>query len=322
VYQLETLSPADLPATLAIVLATPGSDIRSGQRQVTGFCTYLTQSPVQWEGLRCGPCDAPSAVYFALLLPGRTAIVMVPSPGERGIEPADQLHATQVGLARLGERGLHYAQALVDPAAAAQSALLEQAGFRPLAPLDYLERDAVHPWVEPPAPDEAEWLDYEARTHREFAAVVLATYQDSLDCPELTGLRPIDDILAGHKASGRFDPRLWELARLEGRAAGCLLLARLTHAPMLEVVYMGVVPELRRRGVGGLLLRRALAQCRTAGARRLTVVVDHRNEPARRLYGRFALAPAARRNAYIYRWKRGPTCVTGARHPAHPVDNL
>jgi mycothiol synthase len=321
VYPLEPISPADLRAVLGVVLAAPGSGVRAAAHQVSGFHEYLGQSPVQWEGLRCGPRRAPVAVFFALLLPGRTAIVMVPAPGELGIDPDEQLRVTRAGLARLGARDLHYAQALLEPGATALAALLAAAGFCPLAVLDYLERDALHPWVDPPAPEEAEWIPYDERTHRAFAEIVLATYRDSQDCPELTGLRPIDDILAGHKASGRFEPQLWELARVDGRTAGCLLLAPLTHAPMLEVVYVGVVPECRRRGVGRLLLRRALGKCHAVGARRLTVVVDDRNEPAKRLYARLGLLPVARRNVCFYRWKWVPRVGNACTPPGDAVDN-
>jgi ribosomal protein S18 acetylase RimI-like enzyme len=300
----EPLQLADLPVSVAILLATPGSGRAADARQVRGFCEYLAQGPVRWEGWRFGQRNTPSALFFALLLPGRTAIVMIPSPGEHGIEPGEQLQITQTGLARLGERDLHYAQALIEPEAAAKRALLEQIGLQPLAPLEYLERAVAYPWADPPAPDEAEWVSYDEQTHAEFAEVIAATYQESRDCPELTGLRPIEDVLAAHRAAGFFDPALWELARVGGQAAGCLLLSRLAQAPMLEVVYMGVVPAMRRRGVGQLLLRRALAQCRAGGARRLTVVVDGRNEPAKRLYARFALMPVARRDAYLYRWRR------------------
>lgn len=302
---LDTLGPEDLHAALSILLAAPGSRVPADRRHVTGFCEYLKQCAVQWVGLRCGPRAAPSAIFFALLLPGRTAIVMVPSPGEQGIVEEDQRQVTAVGLARLRERGLHFAQALIEPESSAQRALLEREGFRLLAPLDYLERDVSRPAVSPPSPSEAEWVPYSAGTHGEFAAVMLATYEGSLDCPELTGLRPIDDVIAGHRASGRFDGRLWELARVDGQIVGCLLLAQLVHAPLAEIVYMGVVPAARRRGIGRLLLRRALEQCRVIGANHLTVVVDHRNEPARKLYARFALVPVARRNAYLLRWACG-----------------
>jgi GNAT superfamily N-acetyltransferase len=298
------LDAADLRAVLPVLLAEPGSGVRAGQQPVRGFLEYLKQTGIEWEGVRCGPRECPSAVLLALVLPGRTGIVMIPSPGEHGIERPDQLRATEAGMARLSRRELHYVQALLEPQAAGKQAVLKHIGFRPLAPLVYLERDATYPWVEPPTDADAEWVPYSAGTHGEFGQVVLATYENSWDCPELTGLRPIDDILASHKASGRFDPQLWELARIQGRAAGCLLLAQLVQAPLVEIVYMGVVSEFRRQGVGRLLLRRALAQCRAVGAGRLTVVVDDRNAPAKRLYGRFALLAVASRDAWFYRWQR------------------
>jgi ribosomal protein S18 acetylase RimI-like enzyme len=76
----------------------------------------------------------------------------------------------------------------------------------------------------------------------------------------------------------------------------------MVHGPVLELVYMGVMPAWRRRGVGTLLLRRALARCREVGAKEITVVVDVRNTPARRLYERFAFTTVAQREAHLYRW--------------------
>ncbi len=197
---------------------------------------------------------------------------------------------------------LHYAQALIEPEAAGKRALLAQAGFVPLTTLLYQERSAKFPWVDPPPDSEVEWIRYGADTHAGFAETVLTTYEGSLDCPELTGLRPIADIFGAHQAAGRFDPALWELARCNGQSAGVLLLSRMVHGPVLELVYMGVVPAWRRRGVGALLLRRALERCRERGAKEITVVVDVRNTPARRLYERFAFATVAQREACLYRW--------------------
>lgn len=301
--QIKALQPADLAPVLAYLLATPGGGKPADESRVADFCDYLAECPVKWEGLRFGPPEAPTGLFFALLLPGATATVMLPPPDAPGIVPADQVRVTTAGLAGLRARRLHFAQVLLPAEAGAQRPLLEQVGFRPLASLIYLERDARYPWAEPPAPGEAEWLGYEEQKRALFGEVVLATYQDSLDCPELTGLRPIDDILTAHQASGRFDPRLWEVAHIDGQPAGCILLARLRHGAMLEIVYMGVVPAWRRRRVGGLLLRRALEHCRSVGARQLTVVVDSRNQPAKRLYARFGFVRVARREAYLYRWR-------------------
>lgn len=301
--QFETIEPGELRPALAYLLAPPGGSLAAARSHVPAFCEYLAQGAVQWEGLRCGRRSAPTGLFFALLLPGRTAIVMIPTPGDHGIVPERQFAVARAGLDRLAGHNLHFAQALLELDAPGKRALLERAGFALLAPLIYLERDVAFPWVDPPAAGTAEWVRYGARTHAEFAAVVLATYEDSLDCPELTGLRPIDDILAAHQASGQFDPALWELARIDGQSAGCILVSRVTHAPILEIVYMGVIAGCRRRGVGELLLRRALEQCRAVGAQRLTVVVDNRNEPAKRLYTRFGFAPLTQRDAYLFRWQ-------------------
>ncbi|MCK4343097.1 MAG: GNAT family N-acetyltransferase [Phycisphaerae bacterium] len=300
--EFEPLRASDLDQVLPHLLATSGGDKPARGRPLKSFYDYLAAGTLEWQGLRSGSAAAPSGLFFAVLLPGATAIVMIPAPGVGGIDPADQLAITVAGLAELRHRRLHYAQALLEPEAAAKCELLEQAGFRPLAPLIYLERGASYPRVDPPAAHEAEWISYGAGSRAKFAEVVLATYHESRDCPELAGLRPIDDILASHQASGHFDPRLWELARVAGRSAGCLLLSRLAEGDLLEIVYMGVVPAYRRQGVGTLLLLRALEQCRHVGVPRLTVVVDERNDPAKRLYNRFAFTPVSKRDAYLYRW--------------------
>jgi ribosomal protein S18 acetylase RimI-like enzyme len=295
------LAAAELPDVLATLLAALGGP-RAGRGQVQSFLLYLRQPELAWEALRYGTRAAPQALLLTVLLPGRTAMLLMPHPGEHGIAIDAQRDLLTAALTQPRRPALHYAQVLLEPEAAAKRAVLEAADFKQLAPLAYLERDVVFPWVEPPAPDAAAWVSYSAATHARFAQTVLATYEHSLDCPELTGLRPIEDVLAAHRASGRFDARLWELAVVGERIAGCLLLAQHTHGALLEVVYMGVVPEFRRRGVGRLLLARALEHCRRVAARQLTIVVDQRNVPACTLYSNFGLRVVARRTAWFFRW--------------------
>jgi GNAT superfamily N-acetyltransferase len=297
----EFWSDRDLRRALGILLAAPARGHSADRETIDGFLTTLRQTDIRWSGYRCTRGGSISGMILSLILPGRTALLIPANPGDFEIDFLDQLRLTAAALDSLSRERLHYAQALAECDAAGKRELLQRAGFAELAPLTYLRRKVMYPWVEPPPPEAVTWTPYDASTHAEFARTLLATYEDSLDCRELAGVRAADDILASHRAAGRFTPRLWELARVEGEHAGCLLLARIEPHAMLEVVYMGVAARFRKRGLGALLLRRALQQARADGARDLTLVVDERNTPARRLYERFSFREVAARTAY---WRR------------------
>lgn len=298
---VERVRNSELASTLSYVLASPGQSPGATGPQVRSFQEYVELCCLDWEGFRIGSAQTPRACLVALLLPGRTAITLIPEPNANGIDPNAQRELTLHALRELAAHRLHYSQALLEPEAAGRRSLLESVGFSPLAPLIYLERDVTYPWSDPPRPNDAQWVAYSPATHPDFEATVEATYQDTLDCPELAGLRPVADVLASHKASGYFDPQLWQLARIGDDYAGCMLLSRLIHGPVIELVYLGVVTAWRHRGIGRLLLRRALAECRRVRARRLTTVVDQRNAPARRMYEDFGFSIVGQRDAYLWR---------------------
>jgi GNAT superfamily N-acetyltransferase len=300
VGRIETVEESDLEHVLTRVLAAPGATAAAPRAQVVSLMSYISAGALEWRALRYCRQRRETALLFSLLLPGRTAIVFAPAPGAPGVVLPDQQRLLAVGLERLGINQLYYVQSLVEPEAKGKRKLLQEGGFRHLTQLIYQQRGATFPWFDPPDSEAAVWVDYAETRHDAFARLLRATYEDSLDCPELTGLRPIDAAIASHKAAGVFDPALWEIACVDGEHAGCILLAPLSYGSLLEIVYMGVAAGWRRRGVGTLLLRRALQQCRALGKGELTAVVDQRNEPARRLYARFGFRQTVRREAYIY----------------------
>jgi GNAT superfamily N-acetyltransferase len=122
---------------------------------------------------------------------------------------------------------------------------------------------------------------------------------ESLDCPELTGLRPIAEVLAGHRATGLFDSSLWWVARRGEEPVGVMLLNRIPDVEALEVVYMGVAQAARGTGVADGLLDQAVAAAKQAGASTLALAVDQRNTPARRLYTRWGFTETGARDAWI-----------------------
>jgi [ribosomal protein S18]-alanine N-acetyltransferase len=74
-----------------------------------------------------------------------------------------------------------------------------------------------------------------------------------------------------------------------------------TAADEAEVLLIAVVPELRRRGFGRVLLRHAIAAARTAGAATMWLEVAADNPGPIALYRAEGFAEAGRRPGYYHR---------------------
>jgi ribosomal protein S18 acetylase RimI-like enzyme len=134
----------------------------------------------------------------------------------------------------------------------------------------------------------------------EFAATVARTYEGTLDCPELNGIRAIDEIMAGHRAQGKFHPDYWWLAIVDGVPAGVVLLAEMADGTSWELAYLGVVPEQRGRGLARSLLTHALHALSERSAAYVILAVDERNRPARRLYEALGFVQIESSDVYLY----------------------
>ena len=196
------------------------------------------------------------------------------------------------------------AQALLEPRETAGLAAFREAGFMQVGELAYLRADAATSTILMP-PDvwhNLSWPDGvrvlrvvdlpEGQRDEAVVAALEATYEGTLDCPELCGLRSPEDVLASHKSVGDFNPALWWLVLLDGRPAGCSLFNVNPPLSSAELVYFGLAPSLRGRGLSSPLLSVSMsAACaRTSGApsgvRSVLCAVDLRNTPALRLYRR------------------------------------
>jgi len=240
------------------------------------------------------------AACACLEMPGRTATVLLP-PLRDQPDLAELIVALLVALAdQAARRGVRLLQAILEREdTALEASVLARAGFTFLAELLYMQGPTNAPIPPGRTGPPLSWTTYAPETHAVFAEIIQASYQGSLDCVGLGGLRDIEDIIAAHKATGQFDPRCWFVALLHGKPAGVLLLAGQPACAACEVVYMGVAPWARGRGVGSAMMRRALRVAHERGAACLTLAVDEANVPARRLYERFGLRETARRRAWI-----------------------
>ena len=80
---------------------------------------------------------------------------------------------------------------------------------------------------------------------------------------------------------------------------GVLLLNVVEGTAGLEIVYIGVAQPSRRTGVADALLERTFDLARSVSARYVTLAVDRRNDPARRMYARWGFAEAVTRAAFV-----------------------
>lgn len=234
----------------------------------------------------------------AVEAPGGAALVFAPL-GARG-------HAMRAASACLGvlteaarDRSVHLLQVLVDPESPDPTPILAPAGFRYLTRLLYLAR---HEQAAVPVFREAcelDWVQYTADRTALFEEAIELTYAQSLDCPELTGLRSTADVLAGHRATGEFDPSTWWVAVRRDAPVGIMLLSGIPGRRALEIVYMGVAQASRGTGVADALVHRAVRVGGTMNANTLTLAVDQRNTPARRMYARWKFTQVMLRDAWI-----------------------
>jgi ribosomal protein S18 acetylase RimI-like enzyme len=232
------------------------------------------------------------------VLPGRVAAVWAPEvrPSWRRAKFAAQL--VQSALAELQARGIRLAQAVLDESAGSQAAQdLEHGGMPRITELLYLERETGTPLECTSRPSRYlglsescssttfDWRPFDAAVEAEFRSVLHATYQGSLDMPELDGARSLDDILQGHRCAGRFVADRWQLGRIAGepQAAAVLLLAEIPERSVWEIIYLGLTPAARGRGLGREALGHALELARPH-VPWVELAVDLRNYPATRLY--------------------------------------
>ncbi len=241
-----------------------------------------------------------------LLVPGsgRTAMLFTSTPGDpAAIRELGDVIDHACGAA--GDAAL--AQALLAPEETAVAEALRHAGFEELADLAYLRRarPTAGEFVPGALPAEIDLLSVATldapaeRIDGWLMAAMRRSYTATLDCPRLCELRRTEDVLESHRATGEHDPSLWWLVRHAGEPAGVMLFSPSVAQSTLELVYLGVDPALRGRGLARRILEHGLATLAGRQEASVTCAVDLRNMPARRLYERLGFADVSRRRAFV-----------------------
>lgn len=238
------------------------------------------------------------------------AIVCTTTPGAGGLVWPPQARAdcaqvavedslVRAAITRLEKRGAKLAQALLAGSDNHLGPALTRNGFTHVTSLWYLRHnlELAEPLLRSSV--RLEYQSYAACDRGLFHRTLLATYEATMDCPEVNNVRTIDDIIEGHKSQGIHDPTRWQLAWHEGAPIGVLVLTEVPEWEGWDLAYLGVVPQARGRGLGRELTLKAIYEAKIAEQSQLTLSVDARNRPAWHLYQKSGFEPFDQREVYL-----------------------
>jgi len=174
-----------------------------------------------------------------------------------------------------------------------------------------------------------------------FNQLVEATYSGTLDCPALAHYRTTSETLRGYQTSASFAPDLWfevfDTNGSDNTPIGCMILAKHDESqektetsdanrdtaeavssrtaetesnrnpahspegPVLEIVYMGLIPETRGKGLGRRLVEQAAKVAVSLGGTRFILGVDQTNRPARDIYTAQGMTPLLSETVWVKR---------------------
>ncbi len=283
-------------AVLSVLLTgAPGSALAAAQ-----FRAFAQENQYTLEHL-WGAYEAGRCVIAALVVPspGRTGMLFL-SPQRRAGRAGQAAELVRRLLNSLDPRKLTLVQALLDPSQSHEAQVVEQAGGRKLAQLIYMQRRSRRSEEALSLPHGMTLLTWREDRRSLFAQAIERSYEKTLDCPGLVGMRDVDDVIAGHMAAGEFDPDLWRVVSDGKRGLGVLLINGVPHRPAAELVYLGLAPKVRGIGLGRGLVTLALDSAARRGARQVILAVDEGNTPALALYRSLGFTHSARKLALIF----------------------
>ncbi len=247
-------------------------------------------------------------VALAVVGSGKTAMLFHSNPDNLSSlgstqtqtqEIADSIKAAITGLSAYSPDRVTLAQSLIETNMDWAVQACTQAGMICVGTLDYMRMpiNSKFPNSNPAIKQTNDWpAGITVRTmtsihpsapnsdYNNLIQALEGSYIDTLDCPELCGLRSMEDVVESHKATGDFNPQHWHLIFKDGAPAGCCLLTHIPQSNSVELVYLGLSPPVRGLGLGRTVLSHAIAQLDIPQLREVSCAVDDRNTPAINIY--------------------------------------
>jgi ribosomal protein S18 acetylase RimI-like enzyme len=293
------LCPAEeRPEALAILYQHLPPDERQAQVE-----KLLAPEAVRLDGLiTCKDKNELLGVVFCMSSPGRVMMMWTPriALGVTESEKKKVLASLVEAAKNYGrDREARFVQLLGDEPQPPFDVVLDEAGFFLLTQLVYARRPVMSGEYIEPLPQGIELVSYSDDLREELLELLAKSYEGSLDCPELNGIRSMDDIFESHRGENPFDPERWKLVRSKGEWIGCILLSAVEKDRLIEISYVALVPSVRGKGFGRILTREAIRYAANHKYQSVVLAVDSRNSPALGMYEDEGFTPWDVRQVYL-----------------------
>lgn len=148
-------------------------------------------------------------------------------------------------------------------------------------------------------PTDLVFRPFESIPNRQWEEIIESTYVETLDVPELNGIRSIDQTLKGYAFACGQEPKPWWLVEHAGQIIGCLLLTPIS-AVRMELTYLGIVPAARGKQFANRMMHFLMGWVARQSVPTIQLAVDRRNIPALHTYFRYGFQPTG----FVQAWVR------------------
>ena len=149
----------------------------------------------------------------------------------------------------------------------------------------------------PKSSDPLRFEPYRKLPFHQWCSLIRDAYRESLDVPEIEGVRSIEQTLEGYAVNQPSNTDAWFAISINQSLAGCLILS-IPSRRQAEITYLGLHPQVRSKGYGFEIMRFALQWMSEQNIEIASLSVDCRNTPAIQLYQRFDFNPTEAYHAW------------------------
>ena len=284
--EIRTINGNEIRKSFSILLREPEDDIQTIQQRAESFEQMLKHQKHDLEH-QIVVADRGEILFSCFLMPhdSSSAFIFISNLDELNLDYISHaLEAVRQLVQIAKQQHFKFLQLMVSPEDSHKIAFAIRAGFNRSSNIHYMYREVNSRIGVVRIPPTVTWQDYSAANHAVFADVIERTWQESLDCPEMDDTRTIEETIESYKAAGKFTRSCWSLLSVRDEPAGVCLLSPLLADNSIELTYMGIVPEYRGKGLGRIMINRALSLSAIDGYKLMTLAVDAHNHYAWQIY--------------------------------------